>query len=65
MNITNTRSIRFMGRVAKADLERFMSTVPGGAFVWVDQDAGGGTQLDPGGTVTITAEWTEDDDKET
>lgn len=61
MNTTNTRSIRFAGKIGKADLERFLSRIPDNAAIRVTHDAGGGAPNDRGGTVAITAEWTEDD----
>lgn len=62
MTTLSTRSIRFTGKIGKADLGRFLSRIPDGATVRVTRDAGGGTPTDPGGTVTITAEWTDDEE---
>lgn len=59
---TNTRSIRFIGKIGKADMQRFLSRIPDRATIRVTRDAGGGTPSDPGGTVTITAEWTDDEE---
>lgn len=58
---TNTRSIRFAGKIGKADLEKFFDHVPDNATIRVTRDAGGRTPNDPGGTVTITAEWADDE----
>ena len=41
---------------------RFLSRIPDSATVRVTRDAGGGAPSDPGGTVTITAEWTDDEE---
>lgn len=62
MTTINTRSIRFTGKISKADLGRFLSRIPDGATVRVTRDAGGGTPSDPGGSVKITAEWTGDEE---
>ena len=62
MSTLNARSIRFTGKIGKADLGRFLSRIPDGATVRVTRDAGGGTPTDPGGTVTIAAEWTDDEE---
>lgn len=62
MTTLSTRSIRFTGKIGKADMQRFLSRIPDNATIRVTRDAGGGTPSDPGGTVTITAEWTDDEE---
>lgn len=47
MTTINTRSVRFTGKIGKADLGRFLSRIPDGATVRVTRDAGGGTPTDP------------------
>lgn len=60
MNTINTRSMQFLGKIDKGYLEGFLCGLPDSATIRVTRDAGGGTPNDPGGTVTITAEWTEE-----
>lgn len=65
MTTLSTRSIRFTGKIGKAvNPGRFLSRIPDSATVRPTRDAGGGTPSDPGGTVTITAEWTDDEEGE-
>ena len=63
MTTISTQSIRFTGTLGKAvNPGRFLSRIPDSATVRVTRDAGGGTPSDPGGTVRITAEWTDDEE---
>lgn len=61
MKIRHERKVSFMHTIRAGQLGAFIDSIPDyavdQAVIRVAQDAGGGTPLDPGGMVTLTASW--------
>lgn len=67
MKIQHERKVQFMRTISVGQLGGFIDGIPDyavdRAIIRVDKDSGGGTQLDPGGMVTLTAVWDTEEDQ--